>query len=848
NDAPLNATIEVSKRGSAIRTITIADIPAAGGTRSVVQDFVVQPTLLVLTGTVDNGDGAPLANASISVSIPENRSTSAGTTGADGTYRLYQLVDNAVLRGNLAYAISYGVERINLNVPLAVEPGTVNELVQNITLTARSLVFSGKLTSSENNLAVPNAIVAIEGDGLGTLCTATTNTSGQYACTAQVGSDTPFAITYVVTGTYGTFEFAGDVPYVPAVGESLEYPRDLEIEPTLLRVSGRVVRPNGTGLSGVQVQTTSTGAVNSTGATTDANGEFELYFIYPSSVDTTALRFTMTYGIGSMQQNATVPLTVNSVNEYDAELVFSWRRVRVTGQVLTTYDDTIAVSGAEVRLSTPNNPDCIATSGPSGTYSCPFIDVTTTDPFSVTARVWGAWGEQTAVYTTALSNLPPVGQQGNTTINLLANPVTLRLNGTVRNNEGDTLAGASLTLSGDGAATATTDANGDYTMLLFLSPDQDSVTFTIQAQKGDAFNEETFTIDLENDQLNETTRDLVLESVRRVRFQGRAINEFAPDMSMGRVEMTLSAPGLGRWCAVYVNGDGNYSCLVVNIPTAPLQSENFTFTAIVTGTWGSTTRVYEADVLSLPAGQIGNYTIDIEARPTTVIVSGTVTDGTNPLVGVNVSLTSPFFTGSHTAQTDSAGRYSIGFIPNTSGGTTNNVTVRATRNAVSVEQTVPVTAVADDVVLAPVDLVIDKRQVTFSGRLFNDLIDQYANISGTQINIADANGTLCTVPTSDGNYSCARIVTMQTLAVTYTLSGWWGSTVLTGQVPASGAGSNYPFAKDLNIEPTTLRIRGKISNAAGDPIAGITLTPYSNGITIISYGSATTDANGNYTL
>jgi sugar lactone lactonase YvrE len=60
---------------------------------------------------------------------------------------------------------------------------------------------------------------------------------------------------------------------------------------------------------------------------------------------------------------------------------------------------------------------------------------------------------------------------------------------------------------------------------------------------------------------------------------------------------------------------------------------------------------------------------------------------------------------------------------------------------------------------------------------------------------------------------------MQPLDVTYTLSGAWGSAVLSATAPGSAAGSFSTHTYDLDVAPTTLQLNGTVVDLGGNPVA-----------------------------
>ena len=153
-------------------------VSATAGSVVSAPDFVLDSSG-VITGTVKNGRGDPMANAAVYAQNIDTYDSSAVLTDENGNYRIaYDITDgNYSLQ---AYSFGYISERVEI---AATQSGTV---VQNFTMISSATVHGHVYRNGDNRL-VPGASVQLYGDGGLYMGYKTTDVDGYYSINTGLG-------------------------------------------------------------------------------------------------------------------------------------------------------------------------------------------------------------------------------------------------------------------------------------------------------------------------------------------------------------------------------------------------------------------------------------------------------------------------------------------------------------------------------------------------------------------------------------------------------------------------------------------------------------------------------------
>jgi hypothetical protein len=295
-------------------------------------------------------------------------------------------------------------------------------------------------------------------------------------------------------------------------------------------------------------------------------------------------------------------------------------------------------------------------------------------------------------------------------------------------------------------------------------------------------------------------------------LDGQVINALLPDNTTMDLDGSVTVSHAdGELCSSsFYSAHDEYGCVIspVDLPVV--------ITYTVSGDWGSESfpgiTIDAADLVN------GTFTKDLEISPTTLHLTGIVTDALGqPVESSWVRVRFIGYEGSGT--TNSEGQYSF-YIVLDEGVTGGDIVYNV--DSSHIEKTLDTTIAAHELN----EVVNDLQYIKFEGDIQHSLLsnqdlNELGTLAVTITNQLD-DTLLCTVETSDGGYLCGgEFDGVFPLTVQYTVSGEWGSTSIDNvEITESDIGAYNSFVNDLVVSPTLLHLTGVIRDASGNLFSG----------------------------
>jgi protocatechuate 3,4-dioxygenase beta subunit len=538
-----------------------------------------------MTGLVSNDDGSPLAGITVTLSGSQMVTT---VTDADGLYHFSGLPTSGV------YNVAASKLHYTFSTPQSFTTPP-HDVRADFTATHDRFAVSGRLTDDEGR-ALANVTVALGGSRS---ATTTTDTDGNYSFNGlAAGGD------YTVTPSLTSFVFIpASLSFTDISGDCLA---DFTGTPTVRSIIGMVVNSNNTGLEGIKV--TLSGSRSAT-TTTDASGNYRF-----DRLPVGASYMVTASQLGYVFAPASRSFDNLNADQY-AGFIATFVEYKIGGRVAKS--DGAGVSGVAVALS--GSQSASATTDASGNYS--FANVALGGDYTITLSKTDYTFNPTRRTFTALG--------ANQTADFTATPGTHAMAGHITEG-GKALAGVLVTLSGSRGATATTDANGDYS---FTSLPSDGIYTLTPGKAGYIFTPPSQTFDSPT---SDRTANFAA-SPDSYRIAGR-VTENGAGLGGASVALTGSQSATATTDAV-----GNYSFTV-------RAQGSYTVNASKTHyTFAPTTMSFN--------NVAGDQTANFAATFDRYTISGRVADANNTgLAGVTITLSG---SQSLTTKTDASGNYSF---------------------------------------------------------------------------------------------------------------------------------------------------------------------------------------------
>ena len=714
-------------------------------------NFGGTPLFFSVGGRVTDTANNPVAGLSVSLS---GGKTGATTTDSGGNFLFTDLPRGGNYTVTPARLVGYTYN------PAARNFGNLtSDAVTSIVAVPTNYKIAGRVTSA--GAGVAGATVTLTGTRL---ATATTDAAGAYSFSVPVYGD------FTVTASKTHYTFAA--PSLSFQGVTSDRTADFAATLNRHRLSGSVRRANGAAMAGVTV--TLSGGQAAT-ATTDQNGAYAFANL-PAGAAYTVTPSKAGYDFGpaaksfaELGADQTADFTVTPAN------------VPVAGRVAS---GGAGVAGVTVTLS--GSKTGTATTDSSGNYA---FSVQSEGGYTVTpSKKHYKFAPQSLSF-----NNPTSAQTANFEATLNRHSISGRV--TNQNNAG--LPGVTVALSGAQAATATTDAQGNYSFANLPA----GGNYAVAASKANySFGPASVAVgDLGADSAANFTGTLLDYTVAgRVTVGGAGLPG---------VTVTLSGSKAGT---ATTDASGGYSF------TVPAEGGYTVTPALRHYTFAPASATF--------AALGGNRTADFAAALNRHAVSGRVADRDNAgIQGVTVTLSGAQ---AGTATTDAQGNYSFPGLP--AGG---NYTL---------------TASGAHYTFAPSSLAVNDLAADSAGNNFTGTPVEYtvggrvtsggAGVAGVTVTLSGTRGATAQTDAA-GAYSF-KAPARGSYTVTPSKKHYKFA-------PQSLSFNNLTSAQAADFEATLNRhgISGRVSHANDAGMAGVGVT-----LSGAQAGSAVTDAQGNYSF
>ncbi len=448
---------------------------------------------------------------------------------------------------------------------------------------------------------------------------------------------------------------------------------------------------------------------------------------------------------------------------------------------------TDAVNGGPVAGATVSYGSTSTTTNASGVYT---LTQAPLNSYSLSAGAPNYSGQSQTV---------TVAPASTTTQNFALAPLPGTISGTVSDGvTGRAISGATVA---DGGLSATTDANGNYTLTKVTEGTQN---------------------------LTATASDYAPQSATVLVGPGAAVSQsFAltplPGSITGQVTDASTATPVSGALVSYTAGGTTYSATTDG-------NGMYVLSGVVEGTYSVTASGtgYASQTLAVSVGPAAGVTQNWSLSPLPGSITGKVIDAETGLSvsGATVSYTSGGVTVSATS--DVNGNYTL------TGVAEGSYTITASAAGFASQSTLvtvgPGSTVTQNFALVPLTGTIS-GQVTDAGTA--------APISGATVSYTAGGVTRSATTDANGNYSLSDVPAPGTYTLTASASGY---TSQTATVPVNRGGvATANFA--MRLLPGS--ITGQVTDAmTAAPVSGATVSYLSGGVTV----TATADSHGNYTL
>jgi hypothetical protein len=757
------------------------------------------------------------------------------------------------------------------------------------------IALQGKISLSAPVVAgVPGAKVVVFSPTLGqTLCTTTSNASGNYQCAAAF--DTPsqpsIELQIEVSGRGPRLTRNLSVANTAGVWQEARADFTTSLE-RVLEVSGQVLRAGSPAVA-TQVRVAGLDMVQ---ATTGNDGRYRVLLPLPNGVTSGSLAVTaaLINATGEVlgAANASSAFTANDLGvtmltqdlNLDGttsppawsnplvDLTARPGKIALTGFIENALLAEATMPGAKVVIESDKfvGGRCETSANHLGRYLCE-AQLTEQSPLIATARVVGYGSSDPLTFSLSAAELPaPDGTVVKALAPLQVRPAMLRLTGRVTASNAPVV-GAEVRLSSTNqslvmAGPATTDNNGQYLLQAAIADiASQNLAITVTAQNVGLSTSATGNIaSLSAGVFTSQTLDLTFNT-RQVAFTGKVLNSHVAVLGVpgATVTITRTSPTRSPICTVASDSRGLYSC-----DYTLFSNDSFNAEYSVTGRGSSTVSSVVVNPNSDPGLRVPVAT-DLTVTPTTLKLTGRILDQANVAApGSQVAVASGQGTGAVQAsdKADFTGRYTTylslpdGVIAGTVAWTVNyqGPTLSAgqpQQGTASASQAFSgtvgsITTIERDLAL---NITLDSDAISLAGQITNsNALPEAA--AGLRLRITGRDsaadlGVICeTVTAPDGRYSCpmTRIVRHTNLEVAY--SFFLGGQTLVEPINIAfniipGGNTTVFLSKDITIAPATVVISGTIRDQLGHSVVGARLD-----LTNTALLSTTSDAQGEYKL
>ena len=389
------------------------------------------------------------------------------------------------------------------------------------------------------------------------VCRTKTNFAGSFNCPTLIlnsGLATEFAFT--ASGSWGsdTGFVTLTAAEIPQAGSQAPTSLELDVEPTMVRLSGVVTDDHGVALEDARVHM---GGVHSETLKTSADGFYTTRFIVNDPAAANDLTLLVQYGSAgfSVQKVLNLEVAERNLTEVVQDVTFAKRALELTGTLSNRHAPEIRLTNTNIEVWQGDTRICNTKTDANGNYTCEDFIVESTASLELRVETPDLWGSSAQTHVVPVDALPPVGERGSYTLNVFADATTIALSGTVVSS-GDAVADAIVTVSGGIEAELRTGASGSYSGVFVLPTPRASLTLSAEASDGTSTLAEMQTVVPIAGQLNEVAIDLLFGQLEPGQTRWSRPGEvyafaLAPDGTLyagakGGV-VALNADGTERW-------------------------------------------------------------------------------------------------------------------------------------------------------------------------------------------------------------------------------------------------------------------------------------------------------------
>ncbi|HYF62815.1 MAG TPA: carboxypeptidase-like regulatory domain-containing protein, partial [Herpetosiphonaceae bacterium] len=615
-----------------------------GGARTISKNLEVAPATLHLTGTVTNPDGQPLQSAYVWVeSAGFSGSSSYGMyTDAAGAYHFYPVIKSGMADGTVTYHVSYDYGELTETRSFSAAAGQLTEVPASFVYNVRRVYVSGAIVNAHAPLTataeVPSTSMVMSLPGGEPLCTRSSYYAfSSFGCSITVTTTDALSVTYAISGAWGSATVSDSIP-AGAAGSYTNVQQSLAVSPTTLRLRGRLASA-GDPLQSAWVSVSSPALVNSVGAYTDQDGNYDIFVALKADATGGSLNYQVYYQSVSLNEDHPFSAQPGGLTAIDRGFSIDQRSLYFSGQILNGLLPGQGLGATSVAISAPGLGQLCqwSSSWPNSSYSCT-AQITATAALTPTYTVSGDWGSAVIVGA-PIEEIPPVGQAASIAHDLVVTPTMVLLSGTVADPGGAPLAGAgvyvnSADLFGNSSLYATADENGAYEIYAVVNSGaiSGSLEYTVPFNNA-VMNFGPYAVTLNQGQINPVSRDLTF-SARQVRFRGKVANALVPGTTVYADGVTISSPLLGELCSTSTGFDTaegfTYDCSA-NVQTTAAFAVDYRFS----GPWGETT--VSATVPAAAINSETSFSQDVAVSPTTLRIAGRLSlPDTSPLAEARI--------------------------------------------------------------------------------------------------------------------------------------------------------------------------------------------------------------------
>jgi protocatechuate 3,4-dioxygenase beta subunit len=648
------------------------DINCRNQKRAELQEYLATTpnASFTLQGTAVDENGAPLSDVAVLLSGSQSTST---VTDAQGNFRFLNLPTSGT------YTVAVSKEHYSFPTSSQTVVRPANDVVFHFDGLVDRHSISGQITRP-NGTPVGGVTVQLDG----TATAQTTDANGYYSFSGLAdGQD------YTVVPVSTEFEFTPSTKTIQ--GLSADRSADFSASRTIVTIVGTVADENGTPVSGATINLTGS---QTAVAITDAQGGFQF----------SRLAANGNYNVAASKQYYSFVPASHSVSTPDENVSISFaaqlNRHSINGRI--TNHNGAGVSGVAVSLNPSAEPQ---TTDANGYYS--FTQL----PAGVNYTVIPSSSD----YDFTPASISFESLSANQIADFIGNPRYVSLDGSVVDEDGRPISGATVNLSGTQSASAITNLLGEFHFQNLLT----TGSYTVTVSK------HHYTFAIASRTINQPQENVTVEfnaqlnrhsiSGRVTRANGSAVSGVTVSLSQSSVA-PITTDSNGFYSFANLAAGQNY--------TVVASSTEFSFTP------GS------VSLQDLGADQTANFSANLLQVSITINV---VDENGAPLDGATIAIS-----GSHSAsaQTDSQGRARFSSLP-TTGSYTLSVSKQHYTFTTSSQN---------------FDHPTDNVSITFSGRLNRHSIrgritqSDGAGLGGVIVRLGQA-GTISAITDTNGYYS-----------------------------------------------------------------------------------------------